>query len=283
MKANADWDDVIKLWEHGRPASTLAKYRPVVAHFRNFIEQTPLKDVKLEMLQAYMNLWKKQKPATINWKMSALGSLLDFAHRLGVLPVNPATMLRLPKVPSELAKKILNVAEIQKIIAGEPNKKYKVMISLLYCTGVRASECAGLRWVDCRERGKFGQITVLGKGSKKRSIKINPDIWKMLCEMRPQQARDADYVFVSRDGVRPVDPTRISHIVADAARRVGLEGKVSAHWMRHAHATHAMDAGAPLPLIQQTLGHADIATTTRYLHVNPDKSSGEFIRLRAIG
>src|SRR5262245_50200340 len=128
MKKNADWDDVVPLWEHGRPAGTLRKYRPVVRHFRNFIQQVPLKDVTLEMLQDYMNLQRKLKPATINWKMSSLSSLLDFSHRLGVLPQNPATMLRLPKVPDELAKRILPVADIQKIIEGEPDKRNKIMI-----------------------------------------------------------------------------------------------------------------------------------------------------------
>lgn len=276
----ADWDSVVKLWTFGRPESTLKKYRPVITHFRSFVKQTPLDKITLEMVQCYQDLWKKLKPATVCWKMSAIKSLTAFAERTGAIPLDPCRMLRLPKVPSELAKRILTVAEIQKIIEGEPNIKYKVMQSLLYCTGIRASECSALKWVDCRERGKFGQITVLGKGSKKRSIRINPDIWKMLQEMRPKAARDADYVFLSRDGVRPVDPTRISHIVADAAKRVGLQGKVSAHWMRHAHATHAMDAGAPLPLIQQTLGHASIDTTARYLHCRPDRSSGEFIKLR---
>jgi integrase/recombinase XerD len=283
MKKDADWDDVIKLWEYGRPISTLEKYRPVVAHFRNFVQQTPLNKIELTHLQTYMDLWKKLKPASVHWKMSAICSLLKFAHRLGVIAVNPATMLRLPKVPDDLAKRIFPVAEIQKLIAAEPDNRNKVMISLIYCTGIRTSECSGLRWTDCRERGKFGQITVLGKRLKKRSIKINPDIWKMLCEMRPPQARDADYVFVSPDGVRPIHRTRISHIVADAARRVGLEHRICAHALRHCHATHAMDAGAPLPLISATLGHASIQTTARYLHANPDKSSGEFIKLRPAG
>jgi integrase/recombinase XerD len=272
------WDDMIRLWAHGRPESTMSTYRPVIAHFRNFIGQVPIGKVTLEMLQDYANLFKKQQPRTVARKMSTIKSLLGFAYRMGATAIDVSRLLRIPKVPDDLAQKILPQKEIQRIISGEPDQRNKVLLTLLYCTGIRASEASGLRWLDCRERGKGGQITVLGKRGKKRSIRLAPEIWKSLQEIHPPNAPDDQYVFLSREGFkRPLDRTQITHMVSAAAKRVGLEAKVTAHWMRHAHATHAMDAGAPLPLISQTLGHASIATTNRYLHVSPDVSSSEYI------
>ena len=66
-------------------------------------------------------------------------------------------------------------------------------------------------------------------------------------------------------------------IVQKAAQRAGIEGQVSPHWLRHSHASHSLDHGAPLSLVQQTLGHSSIATTEKYLHAKPDDSSGMYL------
>ena len=71
--------------------------------------------------------------------------------------------------------------------------------------------------------------------------------------------------------------SQVRRIVYAAARKAGLEQKVSPHWMRHAHASHALDRSAPIHLVQATLGHASVATTGRYLHARPNASSGEYL------
>ncbi len=279
MPKTIDWDAVIKLWAHGRPESTLYVYRPVIADFRNFVQQTPIDKVTLAMLQDFQDKWKKQQPATVQRKMATIASVLNFAHKMGVLNPNPATMLRLPKVPDDLAKKILAQKQILKMIEMEPAPRNKVLMRVMYCSGIRAAEASRLRWVDCRDRGKGGIITVLGKGNKKRSILLAPEVWKWLKDLRPPQARGEEWVFLNENGFTPITRMHITNIIRQAAERAGIEARVTAHWMRHAHATHAMDAGAPLPLISQTLGHASMETTARYLHVNPEKSSAKYISL----
>jgi site-specific recombinase XerD len=83
-------------------------------------------------------------------------------------------------------------------------------------------------------------------------------------------------VFLSRKG-GALDPSAVHRVVKAAAARIGLPGEVSAHWLRHAHASHSLDRGAPIHLVQATLGHASVATTGRYLHARPSESSARFL------
>jgi integrase/recombinase XerD len=282
MPKQATWDDIIGLWAHGRPESTMYVYRPVVAHLRNFAQNIQPQQVDLKLLQDYMDLCSKdQLPATVKRKVSTIKSLFTFAERIGAIEKNPAKALQMPKVPDELAHKILPRADVLKLIAGAAMGRDRVLVTLLYSAGLRASEASALTWGDCRQRtGKDGIISVLGKGRKRRSIRLTPEVWRELMSIRPQDAVFEDHVFQSESGwKRPLDRTSISHIVRAAAKAAGLEEKVSPHWLRHCHATHSLDAGAPLPLISTTLGHTSLNTTSRYLHVHPDQSSTQYVSL----
>jgi site-specific recombinase XerD len=143
------------------------------------------------------------------------------------------------------------------------------------------SELCGLSWQDLQPGGDSGQITVFGKGGVTRSIQIPPSVWKLLTSLRNAGAESDDPVFRSRkkiDGGR-LRPLAVFRIVRKAALRAGLQLPVSPHWFRHAHASHALDRGAPIHLVQATLGHASITTTGRYLHARPKESSGRFLSL----
>ena len=85
-----------------------------------------------------------------------------------------------------------------------------------------------------------------------------------------------DLVFRSRKGGH-LDPSAVHRVVKAAAERAGLSAEVSAHWLRHAHASHSLDRKAPIHLVQQTLGHASVATTGRYLHARPTGSSARYL------
>jgi integrase/recombinase XerD len=82
-------------------------------------------------------------------------------------------------------------------------------------------------------------------------------------------------VFASRSG-KPLERSRVTRIVREASQRAGITTNVSTHWLRHAHASHALDRGAPIHLVQATLGHRSVATTSRYLHARPDESSAAY-------
>jgi integrase/recombinase XerD len=138
------------------------------------------------------------------------------------------------------------------------------------------SEICGLKWCDAVARQDGGQITLFGKGGKTRAVLLKAKVWRMLLEIRGD-AGSADAIFRSRKGGGPLDQSQVRRIVYRAAKNAGLEGKVSPHWMRHAHASHALDRSAPIHLVQATLGHASVSTTGRYLHARPTESSSFYL------
>ena len=84
-------------------------------------------------------------------------------------------------------------------------------------------------------------------------------------------------MFRSRKGSAALDPSAVHRVVKAAAKRAGLPDAVSAHWLRHAHVSHALDRGAPAHLVQATVGHASLATTSRYAHARPNDSSSRYL------
>jgi integrase/recombinase XerD len=138
-------------------------------------------------------------------------------------------------------------------------------------------ELCGLRWRDVQGRGDAGQVTVYGKGGKARAVVLQPSVWTELVELRGNAPDDAP-VFYSRKGGH-LSPFHVGWIVKAEAKRAGLKKNISPHFLRHSHATHTLENGAPIHLVSATLGHASIATTGRYLHARPSQSSGRYLKL----
>ena len=151
------------------------------------------------------------------------------------------------------------------------------MLRLLYMSGVRVSELAQRKWCDLMPRAESGQVTVFGKGGKTRAILLKPKTCDLLLALRGNRGA-VDPVFRSQKGGH-LDVSQIRRIVYvyAAAKRAGLPQKVSPHWLRHAHASHALDRSAPIHLVQATLGHASVSTTGRYLHARPTVSSSLYL------
>jgi integrase/recombinase XerD len=105
---------------------------------------------------------------------------------------------------------------------------------------------------------------------------LKPKVWLQLLSIKGD-ATGVDPIFRSRKGGGVLDVSQVRRIVYAAARKAGLEQKVSPHWMRHAHASHALDRSAPIHLVQATLGHASVSTTGRYLHARPTESSSFYL------
>ncbi len=116
-------------------------------------------------------------------------------------------------------------------------------------------------------------LTVYGKGGKTRHVLLSSGTWDALTAIRDEAGDDAP-VFVSRTG-GPLSRTQAFRIVRAAAKRASVDKDVSPHWLRHAHASHALDRGAAVHLVQATLGHSSVATTGRYLHARPTESSSK--------
>jgi site-specific recombinase XerD len=107
-------------------------------------------------------------------------------------------------------------------------------------------------------------------------VLLSANTWATLEEIRGSTAVPDAPVFRSRKG-GPLDQSAVHRIVKAAAAWAGLSAEVSAHWLRHAHASHSLDRGAPIHLAQQTLGHASVATIGRHLHARPADSSARYL------
>jgi integrase/recombinase XerD len=208
--------------------------------------------------------------------MSAAKSLFAFGHRLGYLPFDVARPLHLPTLRDKLAERILDETDVLRMIALERQPRNRAILLTFYAGGFRVSEISALKWRDLVRRDSAGQITVFGKGGKTRTVLMPESVWNALMSLRGDAKDDAP-VFRSRKGGH-LDESQVWRIVRKAAERAGIDKDVSCHWLRHAHASHALDRGAPIHLVQATLGHSSIATTGRYLHARPTESSGDYLR-----
>jgi integrase/recombinase XerD len=232
--------------------------------------------VTLADLHAYADRRAHLAPATWARSLNVIRSLFRFAQRTGYVTFNPAAALRLPVVENVLAARILQEVDVQRIIGLETDTRNRALLRLLYAAGIRVSELAGLTWQDAAPRGDSGQVTVIGKGGKARSVLLSGATWAELVMLRAG-ADDAAPIFPpKRTGGHPGQPA-LWRIVRAAARRAGLDAAVSPHWLRHVHASHALDRGAPIHLVKETLGHRSIATTGKYLHARPTDSSAMYL------
>lgn len=277
----ADEQALLASWLHGRSDHTRRAYSANIARFLAHVGK-PLAQVTLADLQGYADTLAAAglAPASRARMLAAVKSLLTFAHTTGYLPFNPGRGLRLPGVRGRLAERIPSEEDVLTLLAGERNRRNHAFIRLLYNAGLRLSEACALCWRDLQSRGDAGQVTVWGKGEKERTILLSAGTWRELLALRPVGAGPDDPVFRSRHG-RPLSPTQAWRIVKAAATRAGLEKApdFSPHWLRHAHASHALDRGAPVSLVREDLGHASLVTTSRYTHARPGDGSSRYLPL----
>lgn len=275
-KPAADCAFLLNAWLHGRPVNTAKCYRRDAGAFISWLavrgKSLPL--AELDDLQ----VWAASltgAPRSIARRVAAVRSMLGFATKLGYLPRDPSTLLRVGK-PAGGAPRILSETDVQRMFGSEPDLRARAALRLLYVTGIRNSELCALRYRHVTIRKKSVDASVLGKGNKDRTVSIPAALWREIADLSPG-AKPDDPVIAGRDG-KPIGARALHRLVRRAARRIGLVG-VSPHWMRHAHASHALDHGAPIHLVKENLGHASIVTTSGYAHAREGDSSSAYMPL----
>lgn len=234
----------------------------------------PLAALRVSDVQAWLETLTDKAPATVRQRLAAIKSLMTFAHELGYIEFNAGRVLKAPSVKQTLAERILSEEQVLAMLHAENSPRNRVLLRVLYSSGLRVSEAVSLRWRDVQARDEGVQLTVQGKGGKTRAVRLSVAISEQLQALREDAGDDAP-VFTSRKG-GSLTSRQVGRIVRTAGERVGVEG-VSPHWLRHAHASHALERGAPIHLVQATLGHASVATTGVYLHARPTESSGRYL------
>jgi integrase/recombinase XerD len=268
-----DTNDVqlVELWLRGKDGGTKIAYERDCAKFLAFVGK-PLRLITLQDMYDYQESLSHLSRATVNRRLAVVKSLLSFGSELGYLAVNVGRAVKLEQADQDRAARIITEADMLRMIDREPSKRNHALLHLMYHAGLRVSEVVGLRWSEVVARDSGAQISILGKGKKRRYILISQGMVDELLTL-PHMG---EYVFSSRQS-DSLTIDMVSKIVHAAASRVGLSKEVSAHWLRHSHASHALDHNAPVHLVQETLGHKSLATTSIYSHARPGASSSQYL------
>jgi integrase/recombinase XerC len=209
---------------------------------------------------------------TIARKLAAVRSWFRFLVRRGVLERNVAREVRGPRMPKKLVS-FLPIDEAMVLMDGKPavgpeRLRDAAVLELLYASGLRVSELAGLD-LDDIDRARQ-TVRVLGKGRKERIVPYGSRAASALAAHLATRGDARGPLFANRRGGR-LTVRSIHSIVRQRAQACGITRRVSPHTLRHTFATHLLDAGADLRMIQELLGHSRLSTTQRYAHVGTDQ------------
>jgi integrase/recombinase XerD len=269
--------------EAGLSDNTLLGYGRDLMDFSDFCSSKTVeapKAITSPLLFEYIKVLSKKgkAEASINRSVVAIKMFLRFCRMLGHIEDDLTVFLESPKLWQRLPT-ICSKEQIAKLLDAPDEKdpyylRDRAMLELLYATGTRASEAAGLHIGDVNL--KIGYVRCLGKGKKERIIPLNKTasaaIEQYIAQCRPTLAKpfSSDWLLLSRTG-RPLSRIEIWRIVKKYARYSGLSRQMTAHTLRHCFATHLLSGGADLRSVQEMLGHVDIATTQIYTHVDQER------------
>lgn len=278
IQADTDDEVLVEMWinkpRRARSQHTQTQYRRVWASLRQAIPK-PLQTIKVDDLMAWAN-GLRGTPHTVKLRVAAVKSLFSFAYKVGYLRVNPAVILETPHVPDQKHAKVLREEEIFALLATAKKPRDKALVRTLYGAGLRVSELCCLRWQDVVSTiGGKAVLVVYGKGGHQREAEISAATHRVLQDLCGD-ARPEDYIFRTRTG-HHLDRSEVHRLLKRLTQEAGLNKPVSAHWLRHSHASHALDNGANPKAVQEQLGHSSLAVTTGYLHT--DKGTAGYLKV----
>ena len=208
-------------------------------------------------------------PKSLQRRLSACRSYYAWLLKNGVIPASPAAGLRAPKAPRRLPQ-VLDVDEAVRLVEVPTDVplglRDRALLELFYSSGLRLSELCGLRWRDLHDDA--GLVTVLGKGGKQRSVPVGSHARRALGQWRASTGAGGEaFVFPGRGG-GPISQRAVQVRIRQLAVRQGLFKHVHPHMLRHSFASHVLESSGDLRGVQELLGHADIATTQIYTHLD---------------
>jgi integrase/recombinase XerC len=208
-------------------------------------------------------------PKSLQRRLSACRSFYRWLLKQGRIAASPADAIRAPKAARKLPQ-VLDVDEAMQLVEVSTDAplgvRDRALLELFYSSGLRLSEVCALKWSDL----DFGQglVTVLGKGSKQRVVPVGSHARKALQDLRAESGgQPIDFVFPGRGG-RQISARAIQLRMKRLAMQRGVFKRVHPHLLRHSFASHMLESSGDLRGVQELLGHADIATTQIYTHLD---------------
>lgn len=187
--------------------------------------------------------------------------------------------LKQEKVPETFQFKILQREQIDRMIEMESDLQKKILLKILYFTGLRISEAISLKASSFRvdDIGKNAFMTIIGKGAKVRTVFLPEEFFFEVSQYMKENCGDGGFLFFDFESKKPLTRFQAFRIIKAAAKRAKVEPIPSPHWFRHTNATHSIESGAPIHTVQATLGHSSIMTTGKYLHAVKTESNVSYL------
>ena len=259
--------------ERGASEHTIRSYRKDLETFFASVE-SEAKSVEALEIRGFVAGQIKDglKKSTVGRRLATIRSFYRFLHREGFVKVNPAKLVNAPKLP-KLLPKFLTVDDAFSLMEkpegiGFMPARDRAILELLYSSGLRVAELSGLNQDDVNIRE--GLVKIRGKGRKERIAPIGRkalDALRAYVIERVLLKKKEKAFFLNRSGTRLTD-RGVRRIVVKYARAALIDGRIGPHTLRHTFATHLLQGGADLRVIQELLGHASLSTTQKYTHLD---------------
>ena len=255
--------------EKGLSQNTIDAYRRDLSDFAQNVED--IHSINRMNINAYVRTLRERKlaPTSVIRKVASLRGFFKWATSSGILEKNPAATLEQPKTPQRLPK-VVSVKEIDEMLHNNLTPLEHVMMELLYSCGLRVSELVNLKLNDIDLSSKY--VRCFGKGSKERIIPIGEQAKAMLKEYFPTRDLLIKKYNLTTKNLLIKDN---GHFVTrqDVYNFIHAQGKlihknISPHTLRHSFATHLLENGADLRVVQELIGHSDVSTTQLYTHIS---------------
>jgi len=260
--------------ERGLSSNTILAYQNDLVDFFNFLDNekdnVDISEIKRKDFSSYTKNLARigLNPTSITRKIASIKGFFKYLCYNRDIKSNPAISVVSPKLPKKLPK-VLTVSEVDKILTRGLNPFENAIFELLYSAGIRVSELTGLdiKNVDLNQK----MIKVFGKGSKERIIPINNKCVEVLKKYLKQRElislkfNSKSNLFLDEKG-KPISRQKVYKIIKKQGE--AIDKKISPHTIRHSFATHLLERGADLRVVQELLGHASIVTTQIYTHIS---------------
>jgi len=285
FKTNPELEKYIKEYlytEYNTSKNTRNSYAYDLILFAKYFGERNVLTLKKENIQEYLRTNKEKKSKTIAHYLTTINNFYKYLLNKNIILNNPCTGIKMPKLEKKLPD-YLTIDEVNKLLDIRTSTSYdlrnKAMLELLYATGMRISELCDLKMSNLYLNDEM--VKVFGKGSKERLAPINEVAITALEEYLAYGRgellgiHDSEYVFISSRHTRITRQAFFKYLKRLCEEK-GIKKNISPHILRHSFATHLLNNGADLRIVQELLGHSDIATTQIYTHLTNEKLEKEY-------
>lgn len=271
--------------EKGLSPNSIEAYRRDVEFFLEYFStKTNLDEISRHDISNYIRFLKENNYAitSITRKISSIKSFFKWACTTNYAKNNPAQLIELPKRPKKLPK-VMTLKDIEEILSHDLSKLEAVILELLYSCGFRVSELVNLKMTDINLNARY--VLCFGKGSKERLVPIGEKAITKINEYLPERdfiikknKLDTKFLLLHENG-RLVTRQDIYNLVHSQGEII--HKNISPHTLRHSFATHLLENGADLRVVQELLGHSDVATTQLYTHISKKRLKEVYFQINS--